>query len=91
MLETLYLQLQNKSVKYIVVVEPVGISIETGSLINLGEFDVPSIALTCNNVNQHNYIGALRKANYNILKSSLVNIPYQKYKHLLLVVASLED
>ena len=84
--EQIYSELNKINTKYIILVESIGISRETGKMYKFGFKDLPSVRWK-NNIFIHNYPGILNKYGYSIENLDLTEIPQNKNEYLLKIVA----
>ena len=84
-IEKIYSNLKNKT-KYIILVEPFGISREKEVFYEFSFEDIPSVRYY-RNIFMHNYPGILKKYNFDIETLQIKEIPNKQYSYLLYIVA----
>ena len=90
LLDNIYSNLNKNKVKYIILIEPAGISQETGEMYKFSFQDSPSVKYR-NNIFIHNYPGMLKKNNYLVQSCELTKIPGIYGEFLLKIIAKKND
>ena len=87
-IERIYCELMKNKAKYIYLIEPVGVSLETGEMYCFSNNDTKSVSLR-GNIYIHNYPGIIKKYGYRVINSELLKIPENKSRYLLKILAKL--
>lgn len=90
LIENIYSNLNKNNVNYIILIEPIGISQETGQMYKFNFQDFPSVRYK-KNIFIHNYPGILKKYNYSVESCELSKDPLDNGEFLLKIIAKKGD
>ena len=90
LIENIYSNLNKNNVNYIILIEPIGISQETGEMYKFNFQDFPSVRYK-KNLFIHNYPGILKKYNYSVESCELSKDPIRYGEFLLKIIAKKGD